>query len=493
MRMRLGTSGLALGRLAFASCAAAALAGSAELPPRPGAGWIHEAGAREVPSLHPGFGPAVSANGMGLVAMSSARDTDLGSDAAMVAIRALRRGRFEPAGLAHHPHHRHDSGFGSCLAIDDDGTLFVGAPEAGGGTVFVFERPSGFRWDEPADMMWDLVAEIQSPSPQPGARFGAAISVAGHGQGRLLVVGEPDRDVRALPGIAGFRAGAAHVFERRGSSWSHAATLHSPEPGTTARFGSAVAVADGIALIGAPGASREVDGRHAWSCGDAWCAERVDGQWRVMQRLHPPRVHALAAFGAAVGFDGTTMAVAALREPLRRDATGPGVPRRGAVHLYERSRSGWPTDPASRMAPWRPVQRILPATEDDEHFAACLSIRDGMLAVGAPAAQARAGLDALDAERDAARTIACGASYVFEKVHANTWVMRSRCIAPDAMEGARDGAGVSLTRRSDGCPGLVMTRGGDPEAPPGPGAVHAFTSAQMAIGAVPAQWVAGTA
>lgn len=503
-RVRTPTSG----RIALAACALLALltatgAGTRALP-----GWTHEAAARPVPALYPGFGSALAANEVGLVVMSSARDHDIGLDASAVAVAALRRGRFEPAGLARHPQHRHDAGFGMALAIDDDNTLYVGAPELDGGVVHVFERPE---WGgSPHETLWKPVAELRSPSPQPAGRFGASLAVWGRGQGRRIVIGEPDRDSRSRPGIDGFRTGAVHVFERGGTGWTHAATLHSPTPGATARFGSAVSIHGDTIVIGAPGASRSVRGRTLWSAGDAWCAHRVDGQWLMQQRLEPPRPHALAAFGASVGFDGTTIAVAALREPLQQDDPGSLRPRYGAVHLFEHARSGWPSDSTSRMAPWRPVQRLVPAVTHDEHFASSVSLRDGLLAVGAPAAQlnrehatewAAAGTGPSGAERarltsagQGTRSVGdptCGAMYLYEKVHANTWVVRARCIAPDPVDGGRDGEVVSFARRSDGCIGAVMSRGGNPEGPPGPGAVNAFTPLTMAVSAIPAQWLAG--
>jgi hypothetical protein len=477
--------------------------------PRATTGWTHEAAATQVPALYPGFGAAVAANDVGLVAISSARDHDIGVDAAAVAVAALRRGRFEPAGLARHPQHRSDAGFGMALALDDDNTLYVGAPELDGGTVFVFERPE--TWRGSGDALWRPVAELRSPAPNEAARFGASLAVWGRGQGRRLVIGEPDRDMPSCPGIDGFRAGAAHVFERTGFGWRHSGSLTSPSPGTTARFGAAVAIHDDTIVIGEPGASRSVHGRIQWSCGDAWSAHRVDGAWSIQQRLSAPHACALAAFGSSVGIDGITIAVAALREPIRMAPSGSAPARRGVVHLYERAGSGWPADASSRLAPWRPVQRILPPTPDDEHFAASISIRDALIAIGAPAAAALARSEEDwsaaaasppndEDERDAGargpglatRAALCGAVYVYEKVHANTWISRARCIAPNQGSGLRDGASVSLARRSDGCIGVVMARGGDPEGPPGPGAVHAFTPLTMAASAIPAWWLADT-
>lgn len=505
-------------RLSLAACALGALVASGAAGPSGTSGWTLEATAKAVPALYPGFGSAVAANDVGLVAMASARDHDIGIDASAVAVGALRRGRFEPAGLARHPQHRHDAGFGLSLAIDDDNTLYVGAPERDGGTVFVFERPEPSR--SPDGGLWQPVAELRAPSPQHAARFGASISVWGRGQGRRVAIGEPDRDMRSRPGIDGFRAGAVHVFERTGTGWGHACTLASPAPGTTARFGAAVALHADTLVIGEPGASRMVRGRTLWSCGDAWCAHRVDGQWTIQQRLHAPRPHALAAFGSSVALDGVTIAIASLREPVREGIPDAGVRRRGIVHLFECASSGWPTDAASRLAPWRPVQRILPHTADDEHFAASISMRDGMIAVGAPAAPAFARADsdwsgaARSPSRDegagddradddeagdarggdraaSSRTPVCGAAYIYEKVHANAWIERARCVAPDPRDGSRDGVGVSLARRSDGCIGIVMSRGGDPEASPGPGAVNAFTPLAMAVSQVPGRWLAG--
>ena len=495
-------------RLWLAACSAVALTVASGAAPKAATGWTHEAAAKPVPALYPGFGEAVAANDVGLVAISSARDHDIGVDAAAVAVAALRRGRFEPAGLARHPQHRSDAGFGMALAIDDDNTLYVGAPELDGGAVFIFERPEPSRGaDAP---LWQPVAELRAPSPQHAARFGASIAVWGRGQGRRIVVGEPDRDTRSVPGIGGFRAGATHLFERTGSGWGHAGTLASPAPGTTGRFGSSVAIHGDIAVIGEPGATRMAHGRTLWSCGDAWCAHRVDGQWTVQQRLEAPRRHALAAFGSSVGTDGVTIAVAALREPMEPDAPRSGTRRRGIVHLYECAASGWPHDLQPTLAPWRPVQRLLPPAADDEHFASSLSIREGLIAVGAPAALATvrtrddppwSGGPADDGRREQdapprggtrERNPVCGAAYVFEKVHANTWTVRARCVAPNPADGWRDGIDVSLARRSDGCIGVVMSRGGDPEGPPGPGAVHAFTPLAMAVSAIPSCWLAGT-
>lgn len=495
-------------RLLLAACALGALLAAGASGPRATPGWEHEASAKPIPALYPGYGPAIAANDVGLVAMSGARDHDIGLDTSTVAIGALRRGRFEPAGIARHPQHRHDAGFGLALAIDDDNTLYVGAPELDGGTVFVFERPDWARDQDGAP--WQPVAELRSPNPQDAARFGASISVWGRGQGRRVAIGEPDRDMRSRPGIDGFRAGAAHIFERTGAGWGHACMITSPSPGTTARFGSAVAIYADTIVVGEPGASRMVQGRMLWSCGDAWCAHRVDGKWMVQQQLLSPKPYALAAFGSSVGLDAITMAIAALREPVRPQASDSGSARRGIVHLYECAGSGWPTAAASRLAPWRPVQRLLPSTEVDEHFAASLSIRDGVLAVGAPAAMAlarakddvsesatlpAAGEDRREGLQTAGgtetRNPACGAAYVYEKVHSNTWMMRARCVAPDPRDGMRDGAGVSLARRSDGCIAIAMSRGGDPEGPPGPGAVHAFTPLAMAASRIPGRWMAG--
>lgn len=488
----------ATGRIALATCALLALLMATGAASRPSSGWTHEAAAKPVPALYPGFGSAIAANDVGLVAVSSARDDDIGVDASAVAIAALRRGRFEPAGIARHPQHRHDAGFGMSLAIDDDNTLYVGAPELGGGTVFIFERPEWAR--DAGDGLWHPVAELRSPNPQQAARFGASVAVWGRGQGRRIVVGEPDRDTRSRPGIDGFRTGAVHVFERTGTSWGHAGTLTSPSPGTTARFGSSVAIHGDTLVVGEPGASRQVRGRTLWSSGDAWLAQRVDGQWVIQQRLQSPTPQALAFFGSCVGLDGVTIAIAALREPIRAESTDAALQRRGVLHLYECAGSGWPTDSESRVAPWRPVQRILPPTPDDEHFAASISIRDGVIAIGAPSAAALASgwTDRSDAapwgrcdSGSAALSPTCGAAYVYEKVHANTWVPRARCVAPDPADGWRDGVGVSLARRSDGCIGVVMSRGGDPEGPAGPGAVNAFTPLTMAVSAIPARWLAG--
>ena len=131
--------------------------------------------------------------------------------------------------------------FGAAAGVDG-GRAVVGDPEAGGtGAVHLYDRGPDGDWGSPTTLAPDGLAV--------GDRFGASVSL----DGEVLVVGAPGDDERAED------AGAAHVFTRgAGGSWRLHGTLRASEPGEGTSpagdgFGRAVAVRDGLAVVGAPG------------------------------------------------------------------------------------------------------------------------------------------------------------------------------------------------------------------------------------------------
>jgi hypothetical protein len=133
-------------------------------------------------------------------------------------------------------------GFGAALLIDGS-YVVIGAPgatvdgKAGAGAAYVFAQL--------ADGTWFQYPRIVSPTPAPGAHFGAAVGMTGEVQ---VVVGAPG-------------AGTATVFTRDAfpGNWALAAQLGvpglTPRVAIAAGFGTSVAITDGIVTVGAPGAS----------------------------------------------------------------------------------------------------------------------------------------------------------------------------------------------------------------------------------------------
>ena len=177
-----------------------------------------------------------------------------------------------------------DAGFGAALAINDD-HLIVGAPDEGpGGAVYVFAR-SGEEWTRRTVLVAD--------SLEANGQLGAAVTLSGAGseafvsapdldrvfrvfagddgvwmRGQELMPAEGDASENAAFGVAlaldGDRLvvgaprsdggqGRVYAFARRSSGWSMDRTL-TPGSLDRAAFGSAVALRDEIAAVGAPGA-----------------------------------------------------------------------------------------------------------------------------------------------------------------------------------------------------------------------------------------------
>ncbi len=144
-----------------------------------------------------------------------------------------------PLALANQP----DSGFGAALAATDVGVFFVGAPawddgmsSVDRGAVVIFTG---------AGAIWSGDTKINNPSPELGTSFGAALAATD----AYLVVGAPTATSASLP-----NAGAIYLysFTPQGSV-NLVATLNAPQPSAEARFGSAVAIAGDMLVVGAPG------------------------------------------------------------------------------------------------------------------------------------------------------------------------------------------------------------------------------------------------
>ncbi len=250
-------------------------------------------------------------------------------------------------------------GFGH--ALDADGDLaIVGAPawEGGRGAVMIYARQGG---------VWQEVARLTPESLPEDARFGAAVAIDG---GLALVSAPGDND----------GAGAVYAFMRDGDDWLRQDGLGAPaqagqgfgtslalhdgaalvatapsrdgpievyayqvdlasgaatsqgalEPavdlGELSRFGATLAVRDGVAVVGAPG---------AFSATGAVATFRRDGDtgdWTSGGVLRPFHSTNFEQFGSSLGFDGDQLWVGA-----------PGAnARNGAVYRFaDAGPSGW--------------------------------------------------------------------------------------------------------------------------------------------------------
>ncbi len=137
-----------------------------------------------------------------------------------------------------------DDNFGIAVDVDGD-TIVVGAYVDDGvvvnqGSAYVFTRTDG---------TWSQTAHLLPIVQQNGAGFGGAVSV----EGTTILVGAYNETV-TVGGTPHTNQGAAYVYTLDEDTWALAAILRDPSGRAYDHFGTAVAVVDGVWIVGAPDA-----------------------------------------------------------------------------------------------------------------------------------------------------------------------------------------------------------------------------------------------
>lgn len=196
------------------------------------------------------------------------------------------------------------SGFGFAVAVSNR-TVVVGAPGArnGTGAVFVYEDRDGGLTTE---------HELVAPDLRTGDHFGAAVAI----EGDHVIVGAPGLGVSNSPlvepaplevgTIAG--TGNAYAFQRTDDGWGQGAPMLSSSPsnpgyqGSTAddlgATGSSVAIAEGTALIGAPGQDNGLGLVHVY--------RQLGSEWSPWLLIDAGEREPYGNFGSSVALSRTT-------------------------------------------------------------------------------------------------------------------------------------------------------------------------------------------
>ena len=205
----------------------------------------------------------------------------------------------------------------------------------------------------PATPQWQGIqeAELRPATAQPGDDVGRSVSV----DLPWALVGAPRDDTLDDD------AGAAHVWRRQPSgSWSFEAVLVSPTGERADRFGTSVAVAGDLAIVGAPYADRAgVD------AGSAHVYRRAAGAWVFEAELLAPDPDPGDTFGSAVGTDGVRLMVGAPH------TDEPGLADIGSAYVYAVGPGG----------AWKLEQRLTPSIQEvGMEFGAAVDI-DGLASI----------------------------------------------------------------------------------------------------------------
>jgi hypothetical protein len=167
--------------------------------------------------------------------------------------------------------------FGHSVALDGD-TAVIGAngDDAAGdmsGAAYVFREIAG---------AWQQVARLTAADAFPGDYFGLDCAISGG----TVLVGARYKDDEPLS------SGAAYVFEEVGGAWQQVQKLLASDIDRQDNFGSSVAIAGDLAVIGAR--YDETAGRDR---GSAYVFQRIDGVWQEIGKLYPPPSMWVEGFG----------------------------------------------------------------------------------------------------------------------------------------------------------------------------------------------------
>ncbi len=242
---------------------------------------------------------------------------------------------------------RNNDGFGASVALDT-GRMAVGAVSHNTGTVlagaaYLYDVPSGA-----------LLRTYANPAPTSGAsydRFGYAVAV----RGSTTVVSAPYEDYESL---GAYDAGTVYLFDEQTGGLS--LTLTNPSPRSNELFGHALSVADGLLVVGAPGAYNAAG---TTPVGEVYVYDLSNGQ--LIRALSNPSPANGDEFGYSVAISGGLIAVGARRD----DAAQFDI---GAVHVFN----------AQTGALLRTINNPSPATSD--MFGTAVALGNGLLAVGSP-------------------------------------------------------------------------------------------------------------
>ncbi|WAS96446.1 FG-GAP repeat protein [Nannocystis punicea] len=332
---------------------------------------------------------------------------------------------------------------------EDSGATGIGGdPNDNSGTnsgaVYVFERKGG---------AWSQTAYVKANNTQSLANFGEALALSA--DGNTLVVGAPSES-SAATGVdsnpwQGFveGSGAAYVYSRTGSGWTHRAYLKATNTGQWDSFGAALALsADGATLaVGAPDEDGKTGGINgdqldgAASAGAVYMFVLNDGAWsqQAYIKASNPGSPDLFGFTLALTQDGDTLFVGAPMEAsaateIDGDQSNDEAYAAGAVYVFSRLGQTWQQDAYIKA----------PNADEDDHLGIGLAVSGdgGILVAGAPGeGSGGAGCFADPSDETAPGS---GAAHVFTRVDG-TWTHRHYFKAPNSRSDSYFGSPIGLT------------------------------------------------
>ena len=209
--------------------------------------------------------------------------------------------------------------FGSSVSIDGD-TVIISAPGDADegeytGSAYIFTRTNG---------LWTQQAKLLSPFPAEGDGFGTSVSIAGN----TAFVGVPGANE------FGTNSGIVYEFIRTGTTWSQTAKLLPTDGAAEDLFGSAVAIENDTAVVGA-----WFDEDNGPRSGSVYMFERHDGLWIEQTKLLPIDGAEGDQFGGVVSINANTVVISARRADVKYE--GKIFSNSGAAYVFAHADGIW--------------------------------------------------------------------------------------------------------------------------------------------------------
>jgi hypothetical protein len=239
--------------------------------------------------------------------------------------------------------------------IRNDNTASADNSATRAGAAYVFVRDGS---------TWQQQAYLKAPNTDASDVFGKSVAISGE----TIVVGAPGESSNQTTISNGstasadnttIGAGAAYVFVRSGSTWSHQAYLKALNTDAQDSFGFAVAISGDSVVVGAfsedssqttitNGSSASAD-NSAPSAGAAYVFVRNGSTWSQQAYLKAPNAEFGDSFGGQLAISGNTLVVAANTEDSSQTTITNGstasadnsARSAGAAYVFVRSGSAW--------------------------------------------------------------------------------------------------------------------------------------------------------
>ena len=328
------------------------------------------------------------------------------------------------AGLAKPP-----SWDGQATLIPADGIAFerFGSAVAIDGNSVLVGAPGDDDSLHVADSAGSVYAWLRNGSQwQSQAKFGSPNPAPGQKFGSALSVRGGLAVVAAIgDNEHGNLSGAAYVFTNDGPTWTPVPQKLTGDEVSTdfgELFGTSVAVGTDLILIGAPG--NDEMGQDA---GAAYLFKRQGSSWSLLCKLFAPDPQPAAQFGYSVALSDTVAVVGAPdadSSPLVPESGVVAAPDTGAVYVFSGDFSG----PASKL--------VSSDHATGDLFGIALSVSESVLAVGASSA---------NAEAETSTQLQAGAVYVFNE-NDSDWSEGQKLFEPTPKAGDFFGSALAVDK-----------------------------------------------